>query len=95
MIKFSELSILEMAVLVFITQLIFIWLRTLNLKHVQHNQIILAILSGNGIALAWMISVTIGVSSLLTGELLPIIAHLAGGTIGTYLGMRKLDKHES
>lgn len=89
MIKFSDLDTYEMAFIVFITQLIFIWLRTANLKHVTQGKMFLAMLSNNGIAVAWMISVTIGVSSLLNGEVIPILAHLVGGSIGVYLGMRK------
>lgn len=89
MIKFSELTVMQMTVLVFIVQLIFIYLRTLNLKHVAQGRIFAAIMSSNGIAIAWMVSVTIGVSSLLSGEILPILAHLLGGTLGTYLGMKK------
>jgi hypothetical protein len=31
---------------------------------------------------------TIGVSSLIEGEWLPILAHLLGGAIGTYAGIK-------
>lgn len=89
MIKLEALSTYEMALLVFITQILFLWFRTLNLKYVQNDKILMAIVTSNCIAITWLVSVTIGVSALLGGEPLPIIAHLAGGSLGTYLGMRK------
>jgi uncharacterized protein YebE (UPF0316 family) len=89
MIQFTELSAIEMSLIVFTSQILFVYFRTINLRHIQEKQIFKAIMSNNAIAIVALISVTIGVSSLLNGEILPIIAHLIGGSIGVYLGMNK------
>jgi len=34
-----------------------------------------------------MVCMAIGVDAIFSGELLPILAHLAGGSLGTYIGM--------
>lgn len=88
MIKFAELTVVELTIVVFFTQIIFIWLRTINISHIAHKRVVASIISGNGIAITWMISTTIGVSALLQGEPLPIIAHLIGGSIGTFIGLK-------
>lgn len=87
--KITELNSYEMALLVFFLQIIFIWLRTINLKHITDGKVVYAILSSNGVAITWMVSTAIGVNSMLNGEIIPIVAHLLGGTVGLYLGMRK------
>ena len=89
MIQFTELSAIEMSLIVFTSQILFVYFRTINLRHIQEKKIFKAIMSNNAIAIVALISVTIGVSSLLNGEILPILAHLIGGSIGVYLGMNK------
>lgn len=47
-----------------------------------------SIVTGNGLSLSWLFSVVLGTHSIINGEVLPIIAFLIGGTIGTYLGIK-------
>ena len=77
------------AVVILITQFVFIYLRTLNVIYTAEKRLIAAILTGNGIGLAWLISISIGANAVMRGELLPILAFLIGGSAGTYLGIKK------
>ena len=71
------------------SQIIFIYLRTLNVIYTSERRMMPSIITGNGIAIAWLISIYIGVNSISNGEVLPIVAFIIGGTIGTYLGIKK------
>jgi len=87
--KLAELTINQQAGIVLITQIIFLWLRTINVKNIAEGNMVSAILTGNGIAIAWMVGIAVGANAMMEGHLLPIVAHLVGGTIGTYMAMRK------
>ena len=84
----ESLSSAELAVIVAITQILFLWFRTVNIQATSEHKMFKAIWSGNGLAVVWIISVSIGVGSIIKGDLLPIIGHLVGGTIGTILGIK-------
>ncbi len=80
------------SLVILISQLIFIYLRTINVIYTSEKRILPAILTSNGVALAWLVSLSIGANSVIEGELLPIIAFLIGGTLGTYYGIKKETK---
>lgn len=80
------------SLVVLIAQVIFIYLKTINVIYISERRLLPAILSGNGIGLSWLISMSVGVNSILNGELLPILTFLIGGSIGTYLGIKNSDK---
>lgn len=80
------------ALVVLISQIIFIYLRTVNVIYTAERRMLAAILSGNGIGLSWLVSMSIGANSILEGQVLPIIAFLIGGTLGTYWGIKKESK---
>jgi len=77
------------AIVVFVTQIIFLYLRTLNVIYTSERKMMGAILTGNGVSVSWLISMSIGLNSMFTGAWQPIIAFLIGGTIGTYWGIKK------
>jgi hypothetical protein len=77
------------SLVVLVTQIIFIYLRTINVIYTTQRRMIPAILSGNGIGLAWLVSLSIGGNSIMHGEILPIFSFLIGGTLGTYWGIKK------
>lgn len=91
-----EKTVLELCAIMFISQMLFIWLRTLNIREIAEGHIWRSILSGFGVHILWIITTSIGVTSLveivtnLSLEYLPVIAcsSIAGG-IGIYLGMVK------
>lgn len=77
------------SIIVFITQIIFLYLRTINVIYTSQGKIMPAILTGNGVSISWLISMSIGLNSMVSGNWPPIAAFLVGGTIGTYWGMIK------
>lgn len=77
------------AIIIFISQLAFIYFRTLNVIYTSERRMIPAILTGNGIGVAWLISTAVGLNSLTTGDWQPILAFLIGGTLGTYWGIKQ------
>ena len=89
-------SIWIMTLINFVTQVAFIWTRTLNVRAVSDGNIPSALLSGGFVHITWLISVslsTYSVASLIKywdWSYLPVpIASLTGGLIGTYIGMIK------
>lgn len=82
------------ALVVLFSQIVFIYLRTINVIYTAERRMVAAILSGNGIGLSWLVSMSIGANSILEGQVLPIIAFLIGGTLGTYWGIKKESKNK-
>lgn len=76
-------------IVVLITQIIFIYFRTLNVVYVAEKNILASIITGNAIGITWLISIAIGANSILNLEWQPLTAHIIGGTIGTYWGLIK------
>lgn len=91
-IEIASLPEWQLALVVFITQMIFLWFRTLNVIYTSREQLWPSIFTGLGIATSWLIAVTIGVNAIMKLQLLPILGHLFGGAIGTYFGMIKKKK---
>jgi hypothetical protein len=80
------------SIIVFVTQVIFLYLRTLNVIYTSNRNMWGTILTGNGVSLFWLVSMSIGMNSMLTGSWQPIIAFILGGTLGTYYGIKKENK---
>lgn len=78
------------AAIVFVTQIIFLYLRTLNVIYTAERKVLGTILTGNGVSISWLLSMSIGLNSMFTGDWQPIVAFLVGGTIGTYWGIKKI-----
>lgn len=86
---FENLTSWELGLIVFVSQTIFLWFRTLNVVYVSKLLILPSILTGIGIGISWLIAVAIGVNSILKLEIIPIVGHLLGGALGTLLGLHK------
>jgi len=82
-------NMITKSIIVLLSQILFLYFRTLNIKAVTEKHTIKAIVTGWGIGITWMVSTSIGVNAMLNFELLPIVCHLIGGSIGTYLAMKK------
>jgi hypothetical protein len=80
------------ALVVLFSQIVFIYLRTVNVIYTAEKRLVPAIISGNGIGLAWLVSMSIGANSIMQGEILPIMTFLLGGSLGTYWGIKKESK---
>lgn len=83
------------ALVVLISQIVFIYLRTINVIYTAEKKVMPAIISGAGIGIAWLISMSIGIESVMKGEVLPIIAFIGGGALGTYWGIKLKPKKRS
>jgi len=88
--------ILYYSIIIFITQLVFIGFRTLNVKCISNNDIKGALLTGAVVHITWLISIAIGAISMneiLTNfkfEYIPIVlCSLVGGLIGTFLALKR------
>lgn len=79
------------SLVVLISQIIFLYLRTLNVIYTAEKKVLASIITGNGISLAWLISITIGISAITELQWQPILAYIVGGTIGIWFGF-KTDK---
>lgn len=81
------------SVIILISQIIFIYLRTLNIIYSSERKMLASIITGNGIAITWLISISISINSVIIHfEILPVISYLVGGTIGTYMAIRSEKK---
>lgn len=80
------------AIVVLITQIIFIYCRTLNVIYVSEKKVLPSILTGNLIGIAWLVSIAVGANAIMTLQWQPILAHLIGGTLGTYWGFKTRGK---
>lgn len=83
-----------MALVNFVTQIAFIWTRTVNVKAVAGNYLFRALLSGALVHITWLISISLSTYSVVAlikdweWSYLPVpTASLIGGIIGTYFGM--------
>ena len=90
-----EQSIPIQCIIIFVTQLIFIGFRAVNIKAIANKNIPTALISGAIIHLSWLISITIGVvnaNKIMNNfevKYIPVIlCSLAGGLIGTYYGIK-------
>lgn len=91
--------ILLSSIYVFVSQLIFIWARTLNVRAVSMENTPAVLITGAVVHLSWLASIAIGAVSMheiianFQYQYWPVIASsLAGGTLGSYFGMRKKRK---
>lgn len=83
-----------LGIIVFISQTAFLWLRTLNVVYTSRLQLLPSVLTGIGIALSWLIAVSIGVDAVLQLKVIPIICHVLGGVLGTVLALYKKKENE-
>jgi len=83
------------SLIVFTSQIAFIYLRTLNVIYTAERKIVPAITTGMGIGLLTLVSFSIGIQSILSGQVLPVILFLLGGALGTYWGIKQNIKNEN
>lgn len=93
-------SIFLMTVVNFLTQVVFIWVRTWNVKSVASNDLKQVLMSGALTHIAWLFSISLSAYSMTAlmkdweWQYIPIpIASLIGGLIGSYLGLREKMKY--
>lgn len=85
----QNLTLAMQSIIVLVSQLIFIYLRTVNVQAIAKSNTVLSILSGIAVGLTGLLSLAIGVDSVIDGRVLPVVFYLLGGSIGTYLAMKR------
>lgn len=93
------MDILSQCLIVFFTQLAFVWLRTLNVRAVALHNTPAVIVTGAFVHITWLIGIAIGANSTykiindFRWEYVPIIVcSLLGGVLGALFGMLKKNK---
>jgi uncharacterized protein (DUF486 family) len=74
--------------IILISQIAFIYFRTINVIHTTNKDWKKAILSGWGVGITWLMSVSLGVNSMINMQWQPIVAFLLAGAIGTFIGIK-------
>ena len=76
------------SLIILVTQIIFLYARTLNVMFTSEKKMIPALITGNIIGIAWLISIAIGANAILTMQWQPICAHIIGGSVGVIIGFK-------
>lgn len=77
---------------IFISQILFIGLRTVNVIYTSDRKVWATIITGLGISVFWLISISLGINSVLKGDIFPIMMFIIGGAVGTFIGFKVEEK---
>ncbi len=80
------------ALVIFISQIAFMFLRTLNVIFTAKIKLLPTITTGIGLDITWLVSMSIGLSSVMTGDWQPVTAFILGSMLGRYWGIKKETK---
>ena len=78
--------------IVLITQIFFVFFRTLNVIYNSRKQLLPTIITGNIIGICWLITISFGITAVINMQWQPILAHIVGGTIGVIYGFKAENK---
>jgi hypothetical protein len=82
------------SVLILLSQVSFIYVRTLNVIYTSEKKILPAILTGNLLGILTLFTFSVTLKSITDGNILAVFMFLIGGTIGTYYGIKSKDINE-
>ena len=85
----ETLNTYQITGIIFVLQAVFIYFRTLNVYQIINKNRWGAVLSNTIISTCFFLSLALGIKSMFQGDILPVIAYIIGGCLGTYLGMLK------
>jgi uncharacterized membrane protein len=90
------MSIIAMSVAIFILQLVFVWLRTLNIQYIANKDLTRTLISGTVIHILWLLTVAIGIFSIteimqnFELKYLPVVVcSCLGSMVGTLIALKK------
>lgn len=90
------MDILIQSIIVFTTQLVFIWARTVNVRQVADGNTAGVLISGGVVHITWLVGIAIGSNSVYKIlndfamiHLWIVLSSLIGGIIGSWLGMKR------
>ena len=93
---YIQMNVYYLSMIVFTSQFLFIGARTWNIRAIAEKKMTNILLSGFVIHLFWLISITIGVTSMVElmknfqpEYLFVILASASGGLLSSYLVMKK------
>lgn len=84
----NNLSTPTLCVVVFVSQILFIFFRTINVIYTSERNYWVSAGTSVAIHLCWLLSITIGVKSIMSFDGWVILASAIGGASGTCLGIR-------
>ena len=84
----DNVSTLELCVVVFFMQILFILFRTLNVVYTAELNHVGSMLTGSMVHICWLVTITIGVKSVMYMDVWVILCSLTGGLSGTYVGIK-------
>lgn len=73
---------------VFISQLIFGFVRNLNTRYVSNNNVLLSVLTGFVVKTTWLIASYLGISAIIEQNYTIAIFYIIGGVLGDYLSFK-------
>lgn len=77
------------SLIVFVLQLIFIYLKTINIIYTSDRKMFMSIITSNGLSLVFFLLLAIGANSVIKGDFIVLFSYMAGGTLGTYIGIKQ------
>lgn len=80
-------------IIVLITQVLFVMFRTLNIQHTINGSILINVLSGIAMSITWLISISLGVKSIIEGDIWLTLTYLISGSIGQTIVLRYKNRH--
>jgi hypothetical protein len=89
----------KLTAIVFITNLVFLWARTWNVRATASRDVWGVMWSGTIVHLSWLISIAIGANSITNiildwqwQNIIVVIGSLSGGLLGSYFGLLQKSK---
>ena len=71
-----------------ISQFVFSFSRTLNVRYTAKDNILMGVITSTLIKLTWLVSSSIGIKSVIDGDIIMCIAYVISGLIGDYLSYK-------
>ena len=73
---------------VFITQLIFGFVRNLNTRYVSSGNVLLSVITGFIVKTTWLIASYLGIVAIIEQNYIIAIFYIIGGVLGDYLSFK-------
>jgi hypothetical protein len=67
-----------------ISQLIFSFTRTLNVRYVAQEKIFMAVLTSSIVKISWLVSTAIGINSMINLDILLVLVFVISGVLGDW-----------
>lgn len=82
-------------IILIVSQLVFIYARTVNVIHNSKGLMIPSLISGTVVKITWLVSTALGVNALITKDYLSITLYLLAGILGDYLALKSRKKNKN